>query len=279
MTISKVGIIRRVGSDGPRAMAEELVAWLAGQGVQTVIDEVRPDLDLLVILGGDGTLLHVADQASRQGIPVVGINLGDLGFLTEVGREERYPALAAILAGDFVVERRMMLKARLVGEQGPSDWQYALNDVVISKGNLDRLLQLPTWADHEFITNYRADGLIFSTPTGATAYNLSAGGPIVHPALDSILLTPICPFMLDSRPVLLSPETRLTSRLIAQRHTDVKVIVDGRIVWGMQGDQAVEVMASERALSLIGSPRKGYFEILRNKLGWGSLAAKGQVVA
>jgi len=271
MVISKVGIILRKGSDEPKVIAEELCTWFAERGVTTVIDEVRADLDLLVILGGDGTLLHVADLASKYSIPVVGINLGDLGFLTEVAKDERYQALAVILQGGYALERRMMLKARLSGTEGTSDWQYALNDVVISKGNLDSLLKLATWANQEYITTYRADGLIFSTPTGATAYNLSAGGPIVHPTMHSILVTPICPFMLDSRPVLLSSQTKLTSRLIAPHATAVKIIIDGRIVWDMQGDQTLEVMASNRTLQLIGSPQKGYFEILRNKLGWGSL--------
>ena len=271
MTIKTVGIILRQGSEEPKTIAAELVQWFAERAIDTIIDEVRPNLDLLVILGGDGTLLHVADQASQFAIPVLGVNLGDLGFLTEVAKEERYQALNTVLDGGFTIEKRMMLKVRLVGNTEASDWQYALNDVVISKGNLDSLLQLSTWADQEYITTYRADGLIFSTPTGATAYNLSAGGPIVHPSLHSILVTPICPFMLDSRPVLLAPQTRLTSRLIAEHDTYAKVIIDGRVVWDMQGDQTLEVMASDRTLQLIGSPQKGYFEILRNKLGWGGI--------
>ena len=272
VTIKKVGIILRQGSEEPKTIAAELGQWFAERAIDTIIDEVRPDLDLLVILGGDGTLLHVADQASQFAIPVLGINLGDLGFLTEVAKDERYQALNAVLDGGFTIEKRMMLKVRRVGDTEASDWRYALNDVVISKGNLDSLLQLSTWADQEYITTYRADGLIFSTPTGATAYNLSAGGPIVHPSLHSILVTPICPFMLDSRPVLLAPQTRLTSRLIAEHDTYAKVIIDGRVVWDMQGNQTLEVMASDRTLQLIGSPQKGYFEILRNKLGWGGIA-------
>lgn len=277
MSIKTVGIILRQGSDEPRAIAAELTGWFAQYSVDTVIDEVRPGLDLLVILGGDGTLLHVADQASRLEIPVVGINLGDLGFLTEVAKGERYQALESIVTGEFTIEKRMMLKVRLAGTTEKTEWQYALNDVVVSKGKLGRLLALSAWADEELITTYRADGLIFSTPTGATAYNLSAGGPIVHPSLPSILVTPICPFMLDSRPVLLAPHTRLKSRLIAHDDTEVKIIIDGRIVWDMTGDHLLEIMASERTLQLIGSSRQGYFEILRNKLGWGSLSRSKKV--
>lgn len=273
MAIEKVGIIIRKNSDEPLEIAHELKRWLEERSIAVVFDQVEEGLDLLVILGGDGTLLHVASQASRLSIPVVGINLGDLGFLTEIVKGQRYEALESILRGNFVLEKRMMLKVRRWRDGEGSDWQYALNDIVISKGNLDSLIQLGTWADSEYITTYRADGLIFSTPTGATAYNLSAGGPIVHPKLHSILVTPICPFMLDSRPVLLAPDTQLTSRLFAHHASDVKVIVDGKIAWDMKANDFLEVLASEKKLQLIGSSQKDYFEILKNKLSWGESRA------
>lgn len=270
MAIRKVGLIIRRGSDdAPGKIAEELVTWLAQQAIATVIDEVQPDLDLLVILGGDGTLLHVADQASRFAIPVVGINLGSLGFLTEVAVSERFSALTAILNGAVSIEERMLLKARMRNAGLTTAWRQALNDVVISKGNADRLVRLGAWADQEYITTYKADGLIFSTPTGATAYNLSAGGPIVHPGLNAILVTPICPFMLESRPVLLPPTVKLTTMLVSGGATNVKVIVDGQVAWDMNENDVLEVEVSEYPLRLLGSPQKGYFEILRNKLNWG----------
>jgi len=250
-------------------MAAELCEWFLQRSIKTVIDKVTEDLDLLVILGGDGTLLHVAELASRYAIPVVGINFGNLGFLTEVSRPERFSALEGILAGKITEEKRMMLQVRIHTEKSSSTWSYALNDVVITKGNIDRLIHLSCWADHELITTYRADGLIFSTPTGATAYNLSAGGPIVHPSMNSILVTPICPFMLESRPVLLASNTKLTSRLIKAGSDNVKVIIDGRAIWDMRENDALEVRSAENPLRLIGSPAKGYFEILRNKLNWG----------
>jgi NAD+ kinase len=270
MAIKKVGIIIRKGSDEPQKIALELQQWFEARAITVFIDTVAEGLDLLVILGGDGTLLHIASQASRFSIPVVGINLGDLGFLTEISKSERYEALEGIMNGSFVIEERMMLKVRFWSHGDASDWHYALNDIVISKGTLDSLIQLSTWADDHYITTYRADGLIFSTPTGATAYNLSAGGPIVHPKLHSILVTPICPFMLDSRPVLLAPETRLISRLFADHLQNVKVIVDGKIAWDMKGNDFLEVRASEKKLQLICSSQKDYFEILKNKLSWGS---------
>ena len=271
MNIRKVGIICRKDSPAALAMSRELLSWLGERGIGAEVDTLADDMDLLIILGGDGTLLHVADQASRLRVPVVGVNLGDLGFLTEVAVSERYEVLEGILAGEMVVEERLMLKARIHRGGEALAWRYALNDVVISKGSVDQLLQLSTWADQKYITTYRADGLIFSTPTGSTAYNLSAGGPIVNPALQSILVTPICPFMLESRPVLLPAAVCLTTKL-AEQVNKAKVIVDGQPAWEMSASETLEVVASERPLRLICSPQKDYFEILRNKLNWGGKA-------
>ncbi len=268
MHIRKAGVVLRTNSLAAEQAGRDLLAWFAARGVDAQIDVIHPEMDVLVILGGDGTLLHVADQASHHGIPVVGVNLGDLGFLTEVAAEDCFTAMEALLAGRVVVEDRMMLKARLRSVSGETPWQYALNDVVISKEIVDRLVRLSTWANDEYITTYKADGVIFSTPTGSTAYNLSAGGPIAHPGLRSILVTPICPFMLESRPILLPAGMVLSTRLAGSEH-DVKVIVDGRFAWDMEENDLLEVQAAEQPLRLISSPRKGYFEILRSKLNWG----------
>ena len=272
MKIYKAGIILKKNSERPRQIAAELVNWFSAKGIETVLDQVTADLDVLVILGGDGTLLHVADEASKHEIPVMGINLGGLGFLTAVAEDERVGALTSLLEGTVSIEERMLIKTRL--RKGSADiaesteYHYALNDVVISKGNIDQIIRLSTWADQEYITTYRADGLIFSTPTGSTAYNLSAGGPIVQPGLPSLLVTPICPFMLESRPVLLAPDVQLVTKLVSKVN-DVKVIVDGRLTWEMQENFQLEVKVAEKPLLLISSPQKGYFEILRNKLNWG----------
>jgi NAD+ kinase len=272
MKIYKAGIILKKNSERPRQIADELVNWFSAKGIETILDQVTADLDVLVILGGDGTLLHVADKASKHEIPVMGINLGGLGFLTAVAEDERVEALTSLLEGSVSIEERMLIKTRL--RKGSADitesteYHYALNDVVISKGNIDQIIRLSTWADQEYITTYRADGLIFSTPTGSTAYNLSAGGPIVQPGLPSLLVTPICPFMLESRPVLLAPDVQLVTKLVSKVN-DVKVIVDGRLTWEMQENFQLEVKVAEKPLLLISSPQKGYFEILRNKLNWG----------
>ncbi|MGW8287612.1 MAG: NAD(+)/NADH kinase [Desulfobulbales bacterium] len=277
MKISKAGIILKKGFKKPREVGQEIINWFSEKGVETVVDQVSADLDILIILGGDGTLLHIADKASRYGIPVMGINLGGLGFLTAVSVKERFEALELLLQGKMKIEKRLLLKTRLLGGSEPESssgkYLYALNDVVISKGDIEQLVKLRTWSDLEFITTYRADGLIFSTPTGSTAYNLSSGGPIVQPQLPCILVTPICPFMLESRPVLLSPDVTLITQL-ASKADNVKVIVDGRFTWKMVENSKLEVKTASKPLLLISMPQKGYFEILRNKLNWGGTGNK-----
>ncbi|MDD3815250.1 MAG: NAD(+)/NADH kinase [Desulfocapsaceae bacterium] len=268
-SVRRAGIIIKKDHEPADAFANMLCEWLKNRGVTATINQIEPDLDILIILGGDGTLLHVADQAARHSIPVIGINLGNLGFLTELTEQEALPALEEIISGAVTVENRMMLKTRIIRENQPTAYRYALNEVVISKGTLDRVLQLSTRANTEYITTYKADGLIFSTPTGSTAYNLSAGGPLVYPGLASILVTPICPFMLSSRPVLLPPETRLNTRIDDGPGHYAKVIIDGQSAWDMQSNEMLEIEAAEHPLQLIISPHRDYFSILRNKLHWG----------
>ena len=269
MNIRQVGIITRQGSSRVQKIGDELASWLERRNIKANVDRIEPGMDMLVILGGDGTLLHVAARAGELDIPVVGINLGDLGFLTEVAADEMYHALATILDGEAHIERRMMIKTTVLAADGTaSEPMFALNETVVVKGSVERVLRLRCWADHEYIATYKADGLIFSTPTGSTAYNLSAGGPIVHVELGTLLVTPICPFMLESRPVLLSPEVSLTTQL-AHPADDVKIMVDGRLGWTLEMGQALRVEVAEKPLLLISSPHKGYFAILRNKLNWG----------
>lgn len=270
MNAQRVGIITKRNSPPIQQVGEELVAWFTERNITATLDVIEDGMDLLVVLGGDGTLLHVADRASRHDIPVVGINLGNLGFLTEVAKDEMYQALEEILSENGKLEERMMLKVRLVNsnEQKGVPPLFALNEVVIVKGNVERVIRLYSWADDEYITTYKADGLIISTPTGSTAYNLSAGGPIVHAQLNALLVTPICPFMLESRPVLLAPTAKITTQL-ADPATDVKVMVDGRFSWEMRKNDCLVVESAPKPLKLYSSPQKGYFTILRNKLNWG----------
>jgi NAD+ kinase len=269
MRIGFAGIVTRCDSPRVRQIGKELVDWLKLRGVEARLDRIEAGMDILVILGGDGTLLHVAAKASELDIPVVGINLGNLGFLTEVAADEMYQALETILAGEIHVERRMMLKTSILhGDGTRTTPMFALNEVVVVKGSIERVLQLHCWADEDYIATYKADGLIISSPTGSTAYNLSAGGPVVHAELDALLVTPICPFMLESRPVLLSPKVRLFTQL-AKEANDVRIMVDGRMGWVMEKTDGLQVEAAAKPLLLISSPHKGYFTILRNKLNWG----------
>ncbi|MCI5119671.1 MAG: NAD(+)/NADH kinase [Candidatus Electrothrix sp. AUS4] len=270
MHIRYAGIITRKDSPNVLRVGRDLAEWYRKRSIKADLDWIDPEMDMLTILGGDGTLLHVADQAARHGIPVVGINLGNLGFLTEVAAEEMYQALDEIMLSGVNIEERMMLRAELLHENGESagDSLFALNEVVIVKGSTEPMMRLGCWADREYITTYKADGLIVSTPTGSTAYNLSAGGPIAHAELRTLLVTPICPFMLESRPVLLSPKTRVTAQL-ASPSTNVKIMVDGRLGWTMRANDFLSIEAAVKPLRLISSPHKGYFDILRNKLNWG----------
>lgn len=271
MKVKNVGIVTRLESPDVEKIGRKLVNWFSERDIVAVLNqELSSSMDMLVVLGGDGTLLHVAKQASNLDIPILGINLGNLGFLTEVSADEMYYSLETVLAGDFRVEKRTMLSASVVhGKDGDkSEPVFALNEVVIVKGSTEHMVRLRCWANKEYISTYRADGLILSTPTGSTAYNLSAGGPIAHAELDTILVTPICPFMLESRPVLLAANTKITSQLLAPAG-EVQVIIDGAVKWRITEDDYLLVQKASKPLLLISSPLKSYFTILRNKLNWG----------
>lgn len=269
--VHRAGIIVKKDDAGASEYAERLQSWLEDRLIKTTMNQLTEDLDLAVILGGDGTLLHVAETAARYGVPVIGINLGNLGFLTELTENETQPALQDIIGGSVTMELRSMLKARLIHTGDKSPYRYALNDVVISKNATDRLLYLSARADDDYITTYKADGLILSTPTGSTAYSLSAGGPLVHPGLETILVTPICPFMLSSRPIILPPDKTISAELtIDAPDAAADIIVDGQKRWQMRPGDILEVARSKHQLQLIVSTENDYFTILRNKLNWGS---------
>ncbi len=268
-SIKSAGIITKKG-DGPAILfADKLGQMLKKKGIDFSLNQISRHMDILIILGGDGTLLHIATEAARHSIPVIGINLGHLGFLTELTPDEAEEALERIIRGTMVVENRLMLKAGLIKDGKNQGYRYALNDVVINKNSLDRVLHLRAQADEEFITTYKADGLIISTPTGSTAYNLSAGGPLVYPGLASILVTPICPFMLSSRPVLLPADITISVRFDTHDDSEANIIIDGQASWKLKRNDLLEIGPAEHPLQLIVSPHKDYFAILRNKLRWG----------
>lgn len=275
LTIREIAIITKIDDARSYLYAETLSNWLQQRKINVSLNKIDPNLDMIIVLGGDGTLLHIAEKAARHAIPVLGINLGNLGFLTELTENETFKALERILAGELTIENRLMLKTRLMSNGQTTDFRYALNDVVITKNVLDRLLRLSTKADEEYITTYKADGLIFSSPTGSTAYNLSAGGPLVYPGLATITVTPICPFMLSSRPIILPAEKRINTRYDAVNDKErAQIIIDGQAFWEMRGQDELEIETAEHSLQLIVSSTRDYFTILRNKLHWGVSSEK-----
>ena len=224
--------------------------------------------DLIVVLGGDGTLLGVARLVASQGIPILGVNLGGLGFLTEVTIAESQAALARVIAGDYEVDRRIMLEAIVerASEEIPQSFQ-AFNDVVVGKGPLGRMLELDVIANHQAFCSYRADGLIIATPTGSTAYALSAGGPIVYPTLNAIVLAPICPHTLSNRPVVLPDSYEIEIQVKAPDH-DTTFTVDGQESAQLGPADTIKIHRGRHFVSLIRSAHP-YFEIWRDKLHWG----------
>jgi NAD+ kinase len=270
LSIRKAGIITKIDDNRPDEYAATLALWLQTRGIEVTLNDIDSTLDIIIVLGGDGTLLHIAATAARHSIPVLGINMGNLGFLTELTENETFRALERILSSDVTIENRLMLRTRLISNDQQTAYRYALNDVVITKNVLDRLLNLSTTANGEYITTYRADGLIFSSPTGSTAYNLSAGGPLVYPGLATITVTPICPFMLSSRPIILPADKLIKTRLETDgRNEQAQIIIDGQPLWEMKNQHILEIQTAEHFLQLVVSSTRDYFTILRNKLHWG----------
>ena len=225
-------------------------------------------LDLVVVLGGDGTLLKAARIYGERRAPILGVNLGGLGFLTEITQEEFYAILEKILQGEFQTESRMMLSAEIIRQGRVLAPTSFLNDAVINKGALARIIDLETSIDNLFLTSYRSDGLIVATPTGSTAYNLAAGGPILHPALQTIIITPICPFTLTNRPIIVQDNSIIDIRL-GTKARDVWLTFDGQIGYPLEPGDLVRIRKAAVQIELIKSPFKNYFEILRTKLKWG----------
>lgn len=270
LSLRRVALVPKKDERRPEEFATMLGRWLQQKGIAVIDNDITSDLDLIIVLGGDGTLLHIAESAARHSIPVLGINMGNLGFLTELTENETLAALERILLAEVTIENRLMLRARLHSQGRNAAYRYALNDVVITKNVLDRLLNLSSTANGQLITTYRADGLIFSSPTGSTAYNLSAGGPLVYPGLATITVTPICPFMLGSRPIILPADMTITTHYQTNnRGEKAQVIIDGQPFWEMEDGDDLEIKTAKHFLQLVVSSSRDYFTILRNKLHWG----------
>lgn len=280
--MKKIGIIAKPKPEA-EVILRELIPWLRERGVGAILDqetgasigevgigkaEVIASADLLIVLGGDGTLLSVARLVGAREVPIMGVNLGALGFLTEIALEELYPTLSAALSGDLRVSRRLTLQAA-VRREGKRVSEYTvLNDAVINKAALARIISLETYVEGDYVTTFRCDGLIISTPTGSTAYSLSAGGPIVHPSLHAVVLTPICPHMLANRPLVI-PDDVTAEVVLASEKEDVFLTLDGQEGFPLHHQDVVEVKRAERTIPLVRSPKRNYFELLRTKLKWG----------
>ena len=284
-TFQTIGILSRPRREQLFVVVPPLLKWFETRGIKTVLDEetaaalpaglkgysraaVADASQLLLVLGGDGTMLAAARLAAPRRIPILPINMGSLGFLTSFTLDELYPALEETLAGKSSISQRVMLQAELVRGGAVIETQSALNDVVIHKGALARMIQLELSINSDFVCRYRADGLIVSSPTGSTAYSLSAGGPIVHPAVEAFIITPICPHMLTDRPVVVRDYCQLEVKMNGDAES-VYLTLDGQRGVPLESTDILRVQRAKEHLQLIQPPKKPYFEILRSKLKWG----------
>jgi NAD+ kinase len=225
------------------------------------------NIQVVFVLGGDGTFLNAVRWIGKKDIPIVGIKFGRIGFLSETTEEYILPLAEAVLDQKYVIEKRMRLKATLQTNGKTKTTQYVLNDVVINKGTLARLASIKTYIDGHDLTTYKADGLIVSTPTGSTAYSLAAGGPVVHPALSAIMMTPICPFTLTNRPLIVPDTAKITLRMV-QDSTDVLVTFDGQTGLPITDEDSLYIEKAKYPVSMIKMPDRNYFDVLKTKLRW-----------
>ena len=287
--IKTVGVIVKPNHAEAWKTACELADWLKERSIRLVgeprsqqksVDSDKCDIapvddakfaeesDLIVVLGGDGTMISTARLVGDSDTLVLGINYGSLGYLTDFRIEEMFPALEAIFRGEYEIDRRVMLHA----EHWRGDEMLArgrvLNDVVINKAALARIIQIEVSLNGLFVNSFRADGLIVSTPTGSTAYNLSAGGPIIYPSMNAIVLTPICPFTLTNRPIVIPDDARIELKL-EHENEGVALTLDGQIGYTMKAQDRVVIRKSRTTFNLVQPPNRNYFDVLRNKLQWG----------
>jgi NAD+ kinase len=289
--IARVGLVAKHNLDAAAGVLAELAGWLEARDVTPVFethtaalvglppgrptsssDDLPNACDLVVVLGGDGTLIGTAGRIAEAGanVPILAVNFGSLGFLTEITLPELHESLESALDGEADIDERMMLRARTLRDGGVYAERFVVNDVVINKAALSRIIELSVLVGDQMIMQVRADGLIVATPTGSTAYNLAAGGPIVHPTVDAMLLTPIAPHMLTNRPVVLpaSREVRVEPQM--NGNEEVYVTFDGQSGHPLQIGDLVEIHRADRTLRLLRASNRTYFDVLRQKLKWGA---------
>src|SRR5688572_7750293 len=288
--ISRVGLVAKARLADAANVVLGLVRWLEGRGVSAILetdtaalagaagvapavdrDALPSHCDLIVVLGGDGTLIGMAGRIAHAGtgIPIVGVNFGSLGFLTEITLDELYPSLESVLAGAAQIDERLMLRAHIRRGDDEVVERFALNDVVITKTAISRIIELEVAIGDQPIMRVRADGLIIASPTGSTAYNLAAGGPIVHPAVDALLLTPIAPHMLTNRPIVVPASSEIRVHPAAGASNDeLYVTFDGQSGHPMQADDVVVIERAAQPVHLVRASTRTYFDVLREKLKW-----------
>jgi NAD+ kinase len=286
--IRRVGVVAKPGSAEAGQATRELLDWLRRRGLEVALDadscavppppgvpgfDPAEPYDLVVVLGGDGTLLSVARRVA-QGVPIFGVNLGNLGFLTESNRSELYPGLVRVLEGRYDLEERAELDVTVRRAGGPAERYRVLNDAVVTKGARSRIIELTLWVDGNLVARFRSDGLIVSTPTGSTAYNLSAGGPIVYPLLPVVVLTPICAHALTLRPVVV-PSSSAVEVVLETDGEQVVLSLDGQEAADLSQGDTVAVSRSERTVRLVKVGDRTFYDSLRGKLRWGGLEGAG----
>jgi NAD+ kinase len=283
-TIRTVGVISKPNAQAAVVLVPKLLQWLNDHAIHVRIDEptafysggvagtpraqVPEGCDLIIVLGGDGTLLSAVRAIGRQEIPLFPVNLGGLGFLTAITVDEVFPELERALRGEHRVAKRRLLNTQVVREGQVVASYDALNDAVLSKADIARMIDLDVWVDNQLVCAYKADGLIICTPTGSTAYSLSAGGPIIFPSVPAICLTPICPHMLTNRPVLV-PENRVIRVISRAPDNSVYLTIDGQVGTPIREHDTLVCHSTQYALNLIRPPRQMFFDVLRQKLKWG----------
>jgi NAD+ kinase len=285
LSFTTVGIMYKRHHEPAISEANRLKGWLEAKGIQAFLEEIEAkgsffscyeepssipkDIKWVVVLGGDGTLLGAARRVGRYGAPILGVNLGGLGFLTGVPIERLYSAIEMMIDNRLEVETRLMLEARVIRDNNEVCRFQVLNDVVINKGTLARIIDLHVTINDEFLTIFRADGLIISTPTGSTAYNLSAGGPILYPTMDTFILNPICPFTLTNRPIIIPDTGVIRIRLEKSSEEKVFLTFDGQVGFDFYHGDEVMIHKSKEKIKTLRPPDSSYFQILRTKLMWG----------
>lgn len=289
-SIKRIGIVLKPNQPEALKTLCDLAVWLAEREIELIggpdierervehetgcvvkevpAEDLAASVDLILVLGGDGTMIATARMIGDRDVPVLGVNYGGLGYLAEFRIEELYAALESILSNNYRLDARVMLAVELLRAEQSITRNRVLNDVVINKSALARIIEIEAYLNDQFVNSFRADGLIVSTPTGSTAYNLSAGGPVIFPSMNAVVITPICPFTLSNRPLVVPDDAIIELRLKTEQE-EVALTLDGQVGFPLQFDDRVLIRKSKTAFNLVQPMNRNYFEVLRDKLKWG----------